>query len=437
MKMYPVNLSVVVTLVLTVVLAPSLASSQVLDQQRDQQTVTFDEVLETVVEQNELWEITEARIAQAQAARRIALAQLLPTVSLGASGTRYGQDIEVAGSQVRPQYDWGVSGQASIAIFDGTNYPLLARSGELLEATKALSRWQRRTLLFEASQAFYLLAAAQDRVAIAERTVELREAQLEQAEALLEAQIAVRLDVERARAQFLEAKQDLLEALALLGNADDALGALLAVDSRAEIRAEVAEGELEQPPADAPLQTVEERADFEALQRQISAVELNKSAVWWSFLPIVELGADARTGPETAFSNPDGFTWSLTLSATWLLYDGGARFAQIDQLEAQVKEEKLAYQRELRQARVGVREALRAWQTAVASVEVVEQQVEASRQAYETAQERFRAGLGTNIDVIQASEALFRAETTLNQRVFEARTAAAEYEYLVGLMGGE
>jgi outer membrane protein TolC len=247
----------------------------------------------------------------------------------------------------------------------------------------------------------------------------------------------VRLDVERARAQLLEAEQDLLEARALLGNSDDALGALLAVETRVELRAQLDESELGEPPASAPLESVQRRADFEATQREISAIELNKRAVWWSFLPIVDLSADARTGPVSAFSNPDGFTWSMTLSATWLLYDGGVRFAQIDQLEAQVKEESLQYQSDLRQARVGVREALRDWRTAVSAVEVVRQQVEASRQAYETAQERFEQGLGTNIDVIQASEALFRAETTLNQRVFDARTAAAEYWYLVGLMGGE
>jgi OMF family outer membrane factor len=451
MKMYRVEFLLssvaVLTLFPVVIGVAVIAGPSTVAAQEAAQTVTLEAVIEQVSDQNELWEITEARIAQAQAARRIALAQLLPTVSVSASGTRYGQAIEVGGRQVRPQYDWGVSGRASVAIFDGTNYPLYSRAGELLEATEALAKWQRRTLVFEASQAFYLLAAAQDRVAIAERTVELRQAQLEQAEALLEAQIAVRLDVERALAQLLEAKQDRLEAEALLGNADDALGALLAVDARAELRAQapksdlasadLGSADLEEPPEAAPLEAVDQRSDFAALQRQISAVELSKSAVWWSLLPIVELGADARTGPETAFSNPDGFTWSLTLSATWLLYDGGARFARIDQLEAQVKEQTLQYQRDLRQARVGVRQALRDWKTAVSAVDVVKQQVAAARQAYETAKVRFEQGLGTNIDVIQASDALFRAETTLNQRVFDARTAAVEYEYLLGLMGGE
>lgn len=415
-----------------VLLAPGSAWAQ---QESAPEALSLDEVLEEVVEDNEVWEITEARVEQARAARREAWAALLPSVAVSASGTRYGQEIDFGGRQVRPQYDWSASGRASIAIFDGTRYPLLQRSGELLEATKALAKWQRSTLLFETRQSFYLLAAAQQSVDIAQRTLELRQAQLERAQALVDAKLAVKLDVERARAQMLEAKQAVLEAQALLGNADDALGALMALEPGVAIRADVDDADVETPPEEAPLEKVADRPDFTAFKDQIDAVELNKRAVWWSFLPLVELQADARTGPESAFSNPDGFTWSMTLSATWLLYDGGARYAQIDALEAQVKEEKLQYQSDLRQARVGVREALRDWKTADAAVEVARQQVAASQAAYETAQERFEQGLDTNIDVIQASETLFRAETSLNQRIYEARTAAAEYRYLVGLMG--
>ena len=430
MKMYPVK-------IFAAALVAATAWSATADAQESPVVVELDAVLEEVAESNEVWEIAEARVEQARAARREAWAALLPSLALSASGTRHGQEIDFGGNQVRPQYDWAASGQASVAIFDGTQYPLLSRSGELLEAAEALATWQRRTLLFEARQSFYVLAAAQENVAIAERTVELRQAQLERAEALVEAKLAVSLDVERARAQMLEAKQALLEARALLGNADDALGALLARDARQEIRADVEDLDLDDPPDQAPIESVEQRPDFNAIEHQIEALEMNKTAVWWSFLPIVELQANANMGPESAFSNPDGFSWSMTLSATWLLYDGGARFAQIDQLEAQLREDKLQYQSDLRQARVGVRDALREWKTAVASVEVARQQVEAALAAYETAKERFEQGLDTNIDVIQASEALFRAETALNQRILDARTAAAEYRYLIGLIGGE
>ncbi len=401
----------------------------------ERRVVTLDDVLAQTAAQNEEWKITEARIEQARAARRQALAALLPSVALRASGTRNGQEISFGGRQVRPQYDWNASGSASVVIFDGTQYPLLSRAGHLLDATEALSKWQRRTLLFEATQSFYLLAAAQDRVSISERTVELRKAQLDRAQAMLDAKLAVKLDVERAKTQYLEAKQDLLGAQAARGDADDALGSILALDPRVELQAKVADTTLATPPAQAPPTHLQKRADFQAVQQQIDAVESSKTSVWWSFFPMVELSADARSGPKSAFSNPDGFTWSLTLSATWLLYDGGARFAQLDQLQAQVDEQKLSYQRDLRDAEVGVRRALRDWKTAVAAVSVARQQVESAKQAYESASQRFEHGLNTSVDVADAAQRLYDAQISLNQRTFEARNARANYQYLVGLVG--
>ncbi len=406
----------------------------------DIRALTLEQVLEEVREQNEEWEITESRIAQARAARREAWAALLPSLSVSGNVTRYGREIEFGGEQVRPQYDWGASGRASIAIFDGRSYPLLSRSGRLLEASEALSKWRRRSVVFEATQSFYLLAAAEEQVAIAERAIELRQAQLDRAQALVEAKLAIQLDVERARTQLLEAEQDLLEARAQLGDAADSLASLMAIEPEETLRAQVGDGDLEDAPVEQPpdqprVADLEQRADFRAVEHQIEAVEQSERAVLWSLLPLLELRADAQAGPESAFSRPDGYTWSLTLQASWLLYDGGARYAQMDQLEEQVREERLSYQRELRQAQVGIRQALRRWKSAAASVDVARQQIQAARAAHESARERFDQGLGTNLEVIEAADTLFRAETALNQRRLDAQVAAAEYRYLVDLIG--
>jgi len=404
-----------------------------------QQVLTLESVLEQAQSQNETWAITEARIDQARAVRRQAWAALLPSLSANASVTRNGDTISFGGSEVQRQYNWGVSGRASIAIFDGTRYPLLSRSGKLLEASEALAKWQRSALKFEVTQSFYLLAATQARVAIAERTVALRQAQLERAEALLDAKLGVKLDTELARTQLLQAQQDLLEAQSLLENAADALGVLLVVEPQVELRTGLRETDLEadtaRPPSQVEAISLEKRGDLRAAQLQIEALELNKSSVWASFLPIIELGAGANYGPSSAFSNPDGFNWSVTLSASWLLYDGGYRYGQLDQLSAQITESSLEYARELRQAGAGLRSALRAWQTATTSVELAKQQISAAEQAYESASARFENGLNTSLDVADASERLFQAEVSLNQRIFDARTAAAEYHYLLGLMG--
>ena len=144
---------------------------------------------------------------------------------------------------------------------------------------------------------------------------------------------------------------------------------------------------------------------------------------------------ERELGPESAFNRPDGYRLSLTLSATWVLYDGGARYARLDRLESQVREQQLEYERSLRQASAGISRARRNWSSAVSAVDVAEQQVEAAQETYENARARFENGLANSLEVIDASQSLFQAKVSLNQRILDARTAAAEYRYLKRLTG--
>ena len=396
--------------------------------------LTLEQALERTRDQNEEWEITQERITQSRAARREALAGLLPRLVANGSVTAYGREIEFNGNTVQPRFDWGVSGTASIVVFDGTQYPLVSRAGELLDATKAQAKWQRRTIEFETTTSYYVLAAAQEQVAIAEKTVELRERELERAEALLDAGIAVKLDVTRARTNMLSARQSLVDARAQLGNARDSLAVVLGEEPGTVYRAELGADTVRTPPEVTEI-SLEGRADFEATQRQIEATRLEEQSIWWSLFPTIGLSANGVVGPPTTFGRPDGYRLSLTLNATWVLYDGGARYARLDQAESRVREQQLEYERSLREANAGVSRARRDWDSAVSAVEVAREQVDAAQETYVNARARFENGLANSLEVNDASQQLFQAKVLLNQRILDARTAAAEFDYLRTLTG--
>lgn len=400
------------------------------------QKISLEQALERTRAENEQWEITEERITQSRATRRETRAALLPRVVADGGLTAYGREIEFNGNVVQPRFDWRVSGSASVIIFDGTQYPLVSRAGELLEATKAQAKWQRQTIEFETASAYYLLAASQEQVAIAEKTVELRERELERAEALLDAGIAVKLDVTRARTNMLDARQSLVDARAQLGNARDSFAVLLGDAPGTNYAAEIDAEAISQPPEDVDVD-LRRRADFKSTQRQIEATRLEEQSAWWSLFPTVGLSANGVVGPPTTFGRPDGYRLSLTLSATWVLYDGGARYARLDRLESQVREQQLEYERSLRQADAGLSRARRNWSSAVSAVDVARQQVQAAQETYDNARARFENGLANSLEVIDASQQLFQSKVLLNQRILDARTASAEFEYLRTLIGQE
>lgn len=392
------------------------------------QEISLSAALDQVQEQNEDWQIVAERIEQSRTLRREALAALLPQATASGSTTYNGQEVQFGDSVVRRQIDWSAGASATVTLFDATAYPLLTQASRNLELTELSGEWQRQTILFEVESTYFLLAAAQRDAEIAAKTVELREAYVERATALEAAGIALPLDVARAKSQHLEAKQFLLEAIARVGNQADALAVLLAQEPDGELRAESQPESPPPPPESANVP--KQRSDLAAQRVTIEASEALESSRWWAFAPRLDLRSDLRFGPPS-FTAPDGVTWSITLAATWLLYDGGARYARIQAAQSQVREAELELRIAERRADAGLSEALRNWRAAFEAIDVAAEQAEVAQQAYDMVTARFDSGLVTSIEVTEASDELFRAESNLSAARLSADIAAARFRYLV------
>ena len=407
-----------IVLVLVLIVLPRLAVAE---------EIELSQALDELETSNEDWEILAERIVQAQTLRREARARLLPQLNAGASVSYNGEEVAIGDRIVRREVDWAVTGSASVTVFDGTAYPLLAQAGHNVRVIELDAEWQRRTLQFEVQRAYFELAAAQRDLELAERTVGLRQAYVDRATALEASGVALQLDVARAMVQKLEAEQFVLESRTRVRVSANTLAVLLGRDPDSSLRA-TEPGMSPAPPTQASTQLTE-RADLEAGLRMIDAEESLKTSRWWSLAPRFDLRGDGRYGPPS-FTTPDGVTWSITFAATWLLYDGGARYARIRAAESRVREAELRQTQRERFAKAGVVDSLQRWQTAFEGITVAQQQTEVARQAYEMTVARFESGLATSIEVTEAADQMFRAESALSAARLNADVAAASYSYL-------
>lgn len=172
----------------------------------------------------------------------------------------------------------------------------------------------------------------------------------------------------------------------------------------------------------------------EALQADY-AVEVAKQSVTSAQsgnLP--QLGVSASTGwSDDKFPGTDKDTWSLTLKTTWNAFDSGVTNAKIKVADAtvtkameQAKQAKDSIQLEVRQAYLNMQEAEKRISTTQVAVAKAEEDFKISGV-------RYSAGVGTNIDVIDAQVALTQAKNNYIQALYDYNTSKANLVKAMGM----
>jgi outer membrane protein TolC len=389
--------------------------------------ISLEDARAQAIQRNETWQIVQTRIERSQAERRVALAGLLPLANVTAQGLR-GPEVKLGDRVFQPAFNWNAQAALTVPLLDLPALATYWQSGELIAQQEHLASWQRQLLLLELEQAYFTLVSAQQEIEIAERTRDLREVYVERAEALVQAQVAVPIDVARAKTDLLQAEQAVVEARVAQANAGDALASLMGEQPGSSWKATV---ELREAPVYAQTQTrsLVQRADFAAQTSQLSSLDYAEDSQWYALIPQLDLGASARFGPATV-SNPNGYIWSVSLSFSWALYDGGARYARAESIRAQQREIRLARDQSMRQASVEITRAEREWQAAGAQILLTEEQVGLAQQSLDLAKQRFEQGVASSLEINDANGALFTAEIAHNRAVLRAKLASIRVRYL-------
>lgn len=141
------------------------------------------------------------------------------------------------------------------------------------------------------------------------------------------------------------------------------------------------------------------------------------------------LAADAERFPFRFDREP----WAAQLSISWPIFTGFRRRAQL--VQARVAAEDAAWQE--RRERLGLDAQLRtAWldaEHARASAALQERLVAVAREELRLAEERYRVGLGTSLEVLDAQAAVVRAEQNRIRAVYAFHRAVAALEALSGV----
>jgi outer membrane protein len=317
-----------------------------------------------------------------------------------------------------------------------------ARSASRHELTAAEQerRSVHNALVLTARQAYWQAAAADAAVGTAESRLRRAERFREDARALRAAGMAVNADVLAADARAAAARLAVIRARTAADDAMAALRSLLQLPSGGEVElADAMPASL--PPEPEPLAALQEEArvrrpDLAAVAARTSASAANTEVVRAGARP--SLGAVAQwdlARPNQRYlplENAWHDSWSVGLSANLTVWDGGRTRADVAVAQAQqraLSEELADLQRrvdlDVEQRRLQLASALAAVPAADASRQAAEARLTA-------VDERFRAGLATSVDVLEAEADLTAAETEQVDARTSAWIAAARLDWAVG-----
>ncbi|MFZ9886276.1 MAG: TolC family protein [Myxococcota bacterium] len=335
---------------------------------------------------------------------------------------------------VQPAHVFGGSLQVTMPVFNGRSLPLLQNAYAAVDAVSLANRQASNALLLAVTRAYYTAATAKKMVQIAAAQQESSNRHRAAVQSRGELDALPPLQLRRAELDVIRAEQALRQAEAGYRGAIASVGQLAGIRNRFDIE-EPARGIFRQAPRGEEELFELARAARPELRAQKIALQIAERSrldAWMSFLPSVNLVGQAR-----ATSNVSGFIASpvqgaLLLTASLPLYDGGARYAALEESASRIREALLQI-RQVEDRILGqVRGNLEQVTLRSQALTLAEAAVSVARETQSQASALYEAGAATALDVSDANLGLSLAEAELARAQLDLEQADLGLAYVTG-----
>ncbi len=416
--------------------------------------ISMDDAVREAVERNRRLAVAEARAEAARAAVKGADAFLWPTLGVEAATIRTNDPVGVFGAKLRQ----GRFGQADLDI-EALNHPDAVNDWSAAAGVRwgiaDLSSWAGRDAArSDAEAARQGVDRARDLTAFQARALYLDAvrlaARLRAAVAAEDAAQGTTDLIRRRRDEGVLMDADLLQAEAELQGAQAAriFAEQMEVDARARLGVFLGweEGvlplpvdELTAPDASsdeaiASAASVESRSDLRALESRVQAAEARARGASRSWAPALE--AFGRGAVHSASLDDFQDNWTVGVQLRWSVFTGFGISAARDQARAGVRAAELERSQALSEARAELDEARRGVASARRRVQAMEAAAQSAAEARRLVELRFREGLATTVDLLQAEARLTDMRAGAVDALADYHLAVARLE-LVGATQSE
>lgn len=178
---------------------------------------------------------------------------------------------------------------------------------------------------------------------------------------------------------------------------------------------------------------LENRPDVAAADYAVKQAESTVRSAKAGYRPTVNAVATAAINGRTPFNNNLSDSWVAGITASWNVFDNGVTSARVESAKAALvsAEEVAAETRETVQ--LEVQSAYLTLHSAEKNIATTQVAIASAEEDFKIAQVRYAAGVGTNLDVMDASDKLTQARNNYYTALYTYNTARASLYKAMGM----
>ena len=292
----------------------------------------------------------------------------------------------------------------------------------------------RQQLKYNATDAYFKFMAARDAVKLAGESVTRLERYLQDVKLQFEVGVVAKVDVLRSEVELAKAKQNLIEAQnaydITMANLNNVMG--LPLTTELKVKGELSYSKFEQDLAVCVDLALRQRPEIFQYTDAAKSAQEGITVAKSGYLP--SISATYTNGwYNTNFPGGNNYNWTVYLTTNWTFLDSGLTAGNVKKAvetyhkaQEQLRQTVDSVQLDVRSTYLSLKSAEQSIQTSSAAVGLAEED-------YAIKVIRYQAGVGTNLDVLDAQVSLTTAKNNYLRAMYEYNNNRSKLDKAMGV----
>ena len=403
--------------------------------------MTLEESVRTALDNNYSFNKQKAEYEIAVWARHQARRSFGPTVNWKSTATKMGGKYNDKLSLSR---NYGNTLSLTMPIYTGGQLEGAIKAADLaMNANELGLELSKQKVKAATMSAYYQALQAKNQIKVAQDSVNTLTEHLKNVNAQYTVGTVAKSDVLGTQVQMANAEQNLINAKnsydVAIASLNNVMG--LPTDTELNLTDSLDYNVYEIPLEECTAYARSNRPDVLIADYQVAIAEAGVQQAKAGYMPKVSAQASKSWAGDSPFGSEEtdqrygqNNNWTAGVVVSWDIWDNNVTQSKVNQSKAAVAKAEAAAENTRQSGDLEVRTAYLNLKAAEKSINTTQVAVDKAQEDYKIAQVRYAAGVGTNLDVMDAEEKLAQAQTNYYTALYNYNSSKAALDKAMGIM---